>query len=187
MKRLDLVQLTLIIIGIISAFFCLRLITPFLFYLFSWFSEGLKGGYFLEVFIENIIQIATYLLFSIYTIKNSKQLAGWISNRANLQSDINFALNKNELLYAVFLGLGVFGIISELPSPLSDLYHYIKNNNSLATDPGFKNPQLDFIIVNFIKVFLFVILMVYAKVFADYFSSRINNTEPDDEFGSQIN
>ena len=187
MKRLDLVQLTLIIVGIISAFFCLRLISPFLFYLVSWFSEGLKGGYLLEVFIENIILIATYLLFSIYTIKNSRQLAGWISNRANLQSDINFALNKNELLFAVFLGLGVFGIISELPYLLSDLYSYIKHNNSLATDPDFKKSRIDFIIVNFIKIFLFVILMVYAKVFADYFASRINNTEPEDELGSQIN
>ena len=186
MKRLDLVQLTFIIIGIIAGFFCLRLIAPFLLYFFSWFSEGLKGGYFLEAFIQNIIMIAVYLIFSIYLIKNSKQLAEWISNKASLDSDINLSLNKTELIFALFLGLGIFGLIDELASLIPDLYTYIKENNNVDIGPYIKKPRTVMVATESIKVALFLILIIYAKTFADYFSSRINNIEPEDEINTEL-
>ena len=183
MKRLDLVQLTIIIIGLISAFFCLRLVPGFLIYMFSWFSGGLKGGYIMEAFIENIILIACYLLFSLFTVRNSKQLAGWVSTKANLQSDINFALNKTELLFALFLGLGLYGLIDELPLLLIKGYNFIKeaNSHSLMSSLSAEKIPKELVIRKFITVSLFLILVIYAKAFAEFFAAKINNTEPVDE------
>ena len=86
MKRLDLVQLTIIIVGIMSAFFCLEIIPTFFIYLLGWFNEGLSGGYSMQYFIFTILLLAIYLIFSIYTIKHSKQLAGFLCDKSNMDA-----------------------------------------------------------------------------------------------------
>ena len=139
----------------------------------------------MQAFIGNIIMLATYLMFSIYTIKNSKPLAEWIGNRASLQGDINFALNKTELLFALFLGLGIFGLIDEIPSLLSGLYDHIQDNNNYSLDLDLLKPRKDLLITQAVKTALFLILVIYARTFAEYFSSKINNVEPEDEINSK--
>jgi len=181
MKRLDLVQLTIIIMGLLSAFFCLRLLPQLLIYFFSWFSDGLRGGYMMQTLISNIILFAIYLLFSMFTIKNSKQLTDCISNRAGLHADINFALNKRELLFALFLGLGIYGLLQEIPAALSNTYEYITESNRLTTDYELSNPKKHQLIIQGIQVALLFILVLYANVFAEFFAAKINNTEPVDE------
>ncbi|MBK9486902.1 MAG: hypothetical protein IPO01_17490 [Chitinophagaceae bacterium] len=63
MKRLDLVQLAFIIAGICSIFFSLDLIPSFLYYLFTWFTDGLAGGYLMEELIITILLLAIYSIF----------------------------------------------------------------------------------------------------------------------------
>ena len=55
--------------------------------------------------------IAFYLIFSIYIIKNSKRVAESICGRANLHGEINLSMNKTELLFALFIGIGIYGLI----------------------------------------------------------------------------
>lgn len=182
MKRLDLVQLAFIIAGICSAFFCLDLIPKFLFYLFSWFSDGLTGGYIMEELIITILLLAVYLIFCIYSIRNSKQLAVWISDKADLHGEINFNLDTQNVLYAFFIILAVYGLIRDLPWLFNDVYNYIKAFNANADEQinaatGNKRNLL----VQFCKAGLLVILLIYAKTFADFFAAKINNIEPPDE------
>ncbi len=180
MKRLDLVQLTIIIVGIFSAFYIVGLLPQFLFYFFSWFSQGLSGGYILNAFIENILLISMYLIFAIYAIKNSKHLAEWICNKANLHADINFAINTRELLFTVFVGLGVYGLVKELAAFLMMSFRYIRARNSFVEDTV-SSPDMDFdLTVRFISICLFFTLVYYAKVFADFLAGKINNVEPAD-------
>jgi hypothetical protein len=180
MKRLDLVQLTIIIVGIFSGFYLIGLLPQFLFYLFSWLSDGLRGGYLLGAFIENILSVSFYLLVSIYGIKNSKHFAEWVCNKASLNADINFALDKAELLFALFLGLGVYGLIKNLPPLLVNGYNFIKSNNSFTTETEMTTTAGSSVAIQFVTVFLFTVLIYYAKVFADFAASKINNIEPVD-------
>lgn len=184
MKRLDLVQLTIIIVGLLSAFFCLRLLPQLMIYFFSWFTDGLRGGFFMQSLIGNIILLTVYLLFSMFSIRNSKQLADWISNKADLQADINLSLNKTELLFAFFVGMGLYGLVQELPSLLADGYNYITESNSFQTGLDYRQPGKQQFIIECIQVILFSILLFNASVFAGFFASKINNTEPVDEINS---
>lgn len=186
MKRLDLVQLTIIIVGIFSAFFMIGLVPAFLFYLFSWFSDGLRGGYLMQAFIENIILVSIYLIAAIYCIKHAKQFAGWICDKANLHSDINLSLDKTELLFVLFTGLGVYGLIKTLPLFLINIYGYIKNSNRLASGAELTAviPGSD-IAVQAISILLFFSLVYYANVFSDFLSAKIRNTEPDDDINNK--
>jgi hypothetical protein len=186
MKRLDLVQLTIIIVGILSAFYMISLIPAFLYYLFSWFSDGLRGGYLLEAFIENILLISIYSITAIYAIKNSKHLAGWICDKTNLHADINFSLDKTAVLFVLFIGLGVYGLIKTLPLFLTNTYHYIKNRNSFAgsSELNYDVKGSD-IAVQVISILLFFTLVYYANIFSDFLSAKIKNTEPADAINNK--
>ena len=177
MKRLDLVQLTIIIVGIFSAFFLVGLIPQFLYYFFAWFNDGLNGGYLLTGFIQNILLISLYLIFAIYSIKHSKHLAEWICNKANLNADINFALNTRELLFVLFVGIGIYGLVKALASFLVMGFQYIKLRNSFESVEN--NMGFD-LATQFISICIFFTLVSYAKVFADILAAKINNVEPVD-------
>ena len=182
MKRLDLVQLTFIIVGICSAFFCIDLIPTFFIYLFLWLSEGLVGGYLMEEFFITIMLLALYLIFSIYSIRNSKQLAAWVTDKANLHGEVNFSFSARDILFAFFTGLAVFGLIRDLPSLFTEGYHYFKNVNTDIEEyvsPVRRNKEELF--TQICKIGLMIVLLVYAHVFAEFLAARIKNTEPDDE------
>jgi hypothetical protein len=185
MKRLDLVQLTIIIVGILSGFYLIGLMPRFIFHLFSWFSDGLRGGYLMGQFIENILLVSFYLLVSIYAIKNSKHFAEWICNKANLTADINFALDTRELLFTLFIGLGVYGLIKNLSGFFVMGYRYIRSKNNLEGVHEIPDTIGYDIATHFISVLLFFTLVYYAKVFADFFSSKINNIEPADAIAEE--
>jgi hypothetical protein len=178
MKRLDLVQITFIIVGICSAFFCLDLIPKFLYYLFAWISSGLTGGYMMESFIEAILSLAAYLIFSIYSIRNSKQLAVWISDKADLHGELNIKIRTRELLFAFFTGLSIYGLIRDLPWLLKNTYYYL---NPVADETNGATATREQLIVEIMRIGLLIVLLVYANVFAEFLANRIKNIEPPDE------
>ncbi|HMC98667.1 MAG TPA: hypothetical protein VKH37_00890, partial [Ferruginibacter sp.] len=114
MKRLDLVQLCIILVGICTVYLFLEMLPMFFSYLYSWFTEGLKGGFYMEQFIIKTLMSAGYLIFSILCIGNSKQLAHWVANKASLEADINFNINKTELLFAAFVVIAIYGLIRDI-------------------------------------------------------------------------
>lgn len=183
MKRLDLVQLTIIIVGIFSAFFFIISLPQFLFYIYTWFSDGAKGGYYLDSLFVNIIISGSYLFAAWYCIIKSKHFAEWICHNAKLNAEINFALDKVALLFVLFVGLGIYGLIKNLPALLVDAFKLIKksNSNTFLETPGPSTPGF---IIEVFTVLLFFTLVYYAKVFADFFAGKINNTEPEDEIAA---
>ena len=50
----------------------------------------------MEELIITILLLAIYSIFSIYCIRNSKQLAGWITDKANLHGEINLKLGTKD-------------------------------------------------------------------------------------------
>ena len=131
--------------------------------------------------IWNIIISGSYLLAAIYCITKSRHFAELIASKADLNADINFALDKTEILYVLFIGLGIYGLITHVPSFFVAIFKQIKEHNShieVDTLGATGNANLA---VNGLTILSFFVLMYYAKVFADFFASKINNTEPEDE------
>jgi len=134
----------------------------------------------MEVFFENIIISGAYLLTAFYCIKKSKHFAEWICSNGNLNAEVNFALNKSELLFVLFVGLGIFGLIKHLPAFLVDGFDYIKGRNNSGLLEVSRGVTPGDLIRQIISLLLFFALVFYAKVFADFFAAKINNTEPED-------
>ena len=162
MKRFDLVQIVIVIAGIYSAFLCLALIPAFLYYMLSWFSDGLSGGLMMRYFIQNILLLSGYLIFAILSIRNSKRLADWISDKARLDGDINFSLDVRQLLFALFVAFGVYGLISTLPQLITDTYDFFKKDRSLQFEDTLST----------------LVVLVYANVFSQFFADKIRKSEP---------
>lgn len=185
MKRLDLVQLTIIIVGIFSGFYFILSLPQFLIYLFSWFSEGLTGGTYMMTLVWNIVVSGAYLLSAIYCIKKSKHFAEWICRNGDLNADINFALDKSEILFVLFTGLGIYGLITRLPTFVTEGVNYIKGRNSSGLFDNEKIASSSNLIIQVITLSLFFILVYYAKVFSDFLAPQINNPEPEDTIASK--
>lgn len=184
MKRLDLVQLTFIIVGVISLYFCLGLLPQFIYYMIGWFGDGARGSYVMEFLIESILMVAFYLIFSIYIIKNSKRLAESLCSKANLHGEIDLSLNKTEILYVVFIGIGIYGLIQNVPPMIKNIYQYFQGKNEML-EMEMKRPQKIDLLVQAMSIGLFFTLFYYARVFAEFAASKINNVEPPDEITAQ--
>ena len=136
----------------------------------------------MDELIITILLLAVYLIFSIFCIRNSKQLAGWITDKANLHGEINLKLGTKDILFTFFTVLAVYGLIRDLPWLINDTYNYIKAFNTNAEE-GFvpDNKSRGGLFIQFCSTGLFVVLMIYANVFAEFFAARIKNPEPPEE------
>lgn len=187
MKRLDLVQLTIMLVGIISAYFAMTIVPQFIVFMITWFTDGLRGGYFMTAFINVIIMLAIYLLFAIYTIKNSKQLAQLVTAKADFEAGVNFALDKHDLLYLLFTGLGLYGLIEHVPGLFTMIIDYAKGHDGANGLQGsLLLPNKPTLLQKVIITGLYLVLFIYAQTFAGMLSARIMNTEPEDEIANNI-
>jgi hypothetical protein len=181
MKRFDLVQVAIVIAGIYSAFCCLALIPTFLYYSLSWFSDGLRGGYMMRSFVQNILLLTVYLLFAILSIRNSRRLAEWVSDKASLDGDVNFSLDVRQLLFALFVAFGVYGLMWNLPQLGLDIYDFFKRDRTLPFEDTLSTINKDHLFNQVAKTALFFIVLVYANVFSQFFADKIRKSAPSEE------
>jgi hypothetical protein len=181
MKRLDIVQLTIIIIGLLIGYKILEFIPNLLFSLYTWFSQGLWGGEIMTGFLASLIVYGFYFLTMLLCFKKSKQLSAWICNTTKLETSVSVSLDRTELLFVFFIAFGIYGLVNTLPSLLTQGFFKIKSHNAFATDYILTNTDTADIARLCIKTILYFILVIYARVFAEFFASKINNTEPEDE------
>lgn len=180
MKRTDLVQLAIIIAGIFIAYAFVAAFPSLLFSVYNWMESGFRGGTYMEHFLGTFILYGFYFVAAAVAISKSKQLAAWLCEKADFKGTVYLPLNKKDLLYTLFIGLGVYGLIQQLPKLLVNLFNKIKSRNSFMTDDSIGNLSASYLITEFITVLLFFVLVYYAGVFADLLAGKINNTEPDD-------
>ncbi len=186
MKKTEIVQLAIIVAGIFMAYIFITGIPSVIFALYNWFDGGLRGGSFMENFFSIFFLYGSYFLAAFLCISKSGIMANWICSKSSFDGPVHFPADKNSLLYILFIGMGIYGIAQNLPRLLVTGFNKIREHNSFmpTDDNGAGNTALA---SQLIMVLLYIALLVYANVFADFFAARINNQEPEDEItGDQI-
>ncbi|MFN8243804.1 MAG: hypothetical protein U0X40_07085 [Ferruginibacter sp.] len=186
MKRRDLVQLVLVIMAIICGYRFITLLPSFLLYLLSWFGEGVRGGFLMQSLIGMILQLALYSLLCIFLVTRSRNYAAAISDKAGLSGDIQLSIDKTELLYAVFIGLGIYGLIEEVPTLIKNTYSLFIANEGESVERLNPLPSKASLAVHVLTSGLFFVLVYYARVFAEYAGNKIHHIEPHDELLSNL-
>ncbi len=181
MRRLDVIQLAIIIVGIFVLYKFFTGVPNVLFSLLTWANNGLRGGEILEAFLGTFVLYSFYFAAAFICIKKSKYLANWICDKGDFSAAINLAIDKSTMLHIVFVAIGVYGIIENLPELLVTAFTKIKSNNSfmeMDVKLGFSTED---IIIKLLLVLMYFALVYYASFFATYLAAKINNTEPDEE------
>jgi hypothetical protein len=184
MKRTDTVQLAIIIVALFIGYVFLNAVPTILLSLFGWINSGMRGGEAMEFFFGTFSIYFFYFFTAFFSLRYSKQIAHWVCNKADFSADINFSINKTDLLYVLFIGLGIYGLIQSVPALLVTAFDKIKSNNSfMPPDAGtFTTAN---IVIKVITLLLYFSLVYYAGTFADFFSGKIKNKEPEDEIAGE--
>jgi uncharacterized membrane protein len=170
--------------GIVCLIHCIELFPLFIYYMISWVGAGTQGGYVMDYLIKTIMNLAVYSIGFILLFRNSKKFAEALCDRAQFSADVNLSIRKEEMLFGLFTGLGIFGLITTVPQLLSDIYRHIQNSNKFLSDEAVK-PTMPFIVEQAIKAGLFFALVYYANVFAAFAASKVKNIEPPDAINEQ--
>lgn len=183
MKRTDLVQLAIIIVGIFMSYAFVIAVPSLLFAIYNWFENGLSGGAYMDTFFGTFILYGFYFLAAVLSITKSKKFAKWLCTKANFNGEITFPLSKNDLLFVLFTGMGIYGIIQHLPKFLVNVFNKIKSSNISMLEETQTVISSSFLITELLSLLLFFTLLYYARIFSDYLSAKINNPDPVDEIG----
>src|SRR2546430_10176770 len=104
MKKLDLIQVVIIITAIFSGYSALNLLPQLLSYLIYWIMDGLRGGALLEGFTSLFLTFAFYIIIAALVLKNSKRWSDYIANKYDVHNAGAIHSSKHDLLYILFIG-----------------------------------------------------------------------------------
>src|SRR5207237_948029 len=132
--------------------------------------------------------IVFYLLVTIILLKKSQSLTRIIIQQTQIDAGIKFDQSRNNLLYALFIGLGMYQLLVSLPAFLKNIFQYFTDKvgrhgmlNLLDKEsrPD-STPQI-------IGILLAVIIILFAKQLANYFSNYAPYMDEEAELGSEQN
>src|SRR5205085_11240715 len=125
MKKTNLIHLIITVVGIFIMYSALNLFPELFAYLIFWFSDGLAGGRMMEGLVSVFLYFAAYMIIASLVLKNSKKLSNYIAMRYDVYNPPILNPSRHDLLYILFIGVGVYNLIQKLPLLLQNLYQVI--------------------------------------------------------------
>ena len=172
MKKADVLQLAIVIVGIIFGFLTLQYLFSSLFTIFAWiFSGGYGSENYLTPGISIYAVIGLQALCCWLLIIRSGKLAAWLYEKSELGTGFKIVSNVQSLLYIVLIAIGIYLLLSNLTSLVSAIF---KNFKDRVANDIFQQDQRP---VNWISlvtdIMLPGILLIFAKPIASYFAKNI--------------
>lgn len=188
MRRLDIIQLVIIIAGIVAAYNAILIIPELLINIIFWLFDGMRAtGYFSNM-VSVVITLTLYIILSAILVRRSQQLSHYITGISELSSNIKVEQSKRELLFILFIGIGIFNLLNKLPVLLRNTYNAFTDKiarhglENIGHSPYAQTADFTLPIIN---VLLSVALLLFAKPLSEYFADKISNVDDIEEIGSE--
>lgn len=187
MKHINLVQSALLIVALLLGYNALQTMVYVLWLLYQWIEEGLTLALSFSNIAVNFLYLAFYILGTIILIKRSKGLSEKITEESGLSPAISgLLLNKTDVLQVTLLAMGIYILMTRLPKLFVKAYVAMQEaKQPLSYDgPNFVLPTEslpEFIIASGLAI----ILIVYARTFAEYLSGYTPDAEIPGEIETQ--
>ena len=127
-----------------------------------------------------------YIIVAIILIKRSGRIADFLCDKTSLSSQIQIKLSRHDLLYVLFIGIGIYGIVQNTPNLLNSVFKELTNkigNRGLNYDTYTRSPDYVLLIL---KVIIPALIIIFSKYLSEYFGNIIINVkEPIDNFGAK--
>ncbi|HUR64758.1 MAG TPA: hypothetical protein VMZ03_00275 [Chitinophagaceae bacterium] len=161
MKRIQLIEYGIIVIGLIFGFKFFESVFSGLVQLFYFFQAG--GGA-LEVLLPTVIMVAIYGISFITIIRRSSQIAVYLSGK-NINDDLALKMGKRPLLRVILIGICVAAILSNLAEVILYLFETFRNEvgrGSFYEEETGKMSNYAFKL-SAIKMIFAVVILYFAK------------------------
>ncbi|MEI9959170.1 MAG: hypothetical protein WDM90_23305 [Ferruginibacter sp.] len=172
MKKADVLQLAIVLVGIIFGFLTLQYLFSSLFGIFTWiFSGGYGADSYLAPGISIYAVIGLQALCCWVLITQSGKLAAYLHEKSNLGTGFKITGNIQSLLYVVLIAIGIYLLLSNLNPLISTIFQNFKDR--VANDIYNQDQRPVEWIRLILDVLLPGLLLLFAKPIAGYFAKNI--------------
>lgn len=175
MKKADVLQLTIVLIGIVYGFVAVQYLLSSLYGIFAvFFSDGLGSDGYFPGMISIFALVGLQALCCWLLITRSDKLAAWIYRNSALGNGFKIVSKPNELLHVLLIAIGIYLLLSNLTPLLTTIFDFFKERGSrgiLDLNEDQRPAQWARLILNLVLPF---ILLMFAKPIADYFAKNIS-------------
>lgn len=174
MKKADVLQLTIVLIGIVFGFVALQYLFSSLYAIFLWIFAGRDGDVYFTGTLSIFAVVGLQTLCCWLLITRSGKLAAWFYSKSELGNRFKIISRPNELLHIVLVAIGIYLLLSNLTPLLTTIFDFFKARGSrgiLDMDVDERPTQWARLILNLVLPF---ILLMFSKPIADYFAKNIS-------------
>jgi hypothetical protein len=173
MCKSTVIQIVLIILGIISFYQGLGYFLGNFLTLFAWFTEESNSGNYIVPALSFLIVSMSYLVIGFLFVKNFKSWSDWITERSDLVSDIKITASPNDVLYFLFVIVGAFMLLKEIPFSLDKLFTSFEDEVRRRRLNFYQPTPKKTWIVAIMNVVLPILTILFARNLATYFSGGV--------------
>ena len=173
MKKADVLQLAIVLVGIIFGFLTLQYIFSSLFGIFAWiFSGGYGAENYLTPGISIYAVIGLQAVCCWLLITRSGKLAAFLHEKSELGTGFKIVSNVESLLYVVLNAIGIYLLLSNLNPILATIFNGFKQRVSHKVLNQFEDQRPVEWARLILDILLPVILLIFAKPIAGYFAKN---------------
>lgn len=169
MKKIDLVQTTLIVIAVLNAYNALYAIIGLLAGISM--ASGLDGQQALIAqFVLTVIVTGGVFLI----IRYSRQIAAWLLKfdpEGDAEGSARWDVDRRALIFARLIGMGLFMLIESLPNLAEDLFYAFKSK--VGHNAGPFAPKENYLLLELLKAALGALLVYAAPGLTDFIEKSI--------------
>jgi hypothetical protein len=188
MKKANVLQLTFVLIGVVFGILSLPSLFTLLVGIFgSLFNESYDQSDFIiyNVFIALGISLQVFVCWLL--IVRSAKFAVFIQKKSGLGADFKIISKPNDLLNILLIVIGIYLLLSNLSPLLTAIFQSFKSKSTSGIQRLYEDARpIDWgtIILNII---LPLVLLMFSKPIADYFTKNINEQQVSMEETETIN
>ncbi len=173
MQSSSLIQLSLIILGLIAAITGVQVLMEGFFGILI-FGLGTASEYVTQNAILTLLSTGMHFLIAWFLISNSKDWTRRLVNFTRVDPNFSIIANPAQILFFLFVCIGVYSLIKEFPVLLQKLYvEFSTRVARISREETFYQTKLpDWPAVVLLNLFP-VLLILFARQLSNYFASKM--------------
>lgn len=178
MKKADVLQLTIVLMGVVFGFVALQYLFTSLYGIFVWlFSSGYGGSDYYGPVVTNFAVIGLEVISSWVLITKSEQLAAFLQKKTNLGTGFKIVSKPNDLLYILLIAIGIYILLDNIGPFLTAIYESFIERSPRGIRGLFEDDRPVAWTKLILDLIVPLILLMFAKPIADYFAKNISEEQ----------
>jgi hypothetical protein len=173
MKKIDLVHTTILIVANLCGYSALQQLL-FLISSFSYASD-LYYGKTTNIIFPNLFQAALFSIACLILIRNGKKFAVALLPEdpadASAEDAVGWQLDRRNMIFVLFIGLGLYTLIQNIPPLLSDFFNLFKDQ--VRADLLKRPPYRDYLAIDLLRVTVGAILLYAAAPLTNSIDNKV--------------